>query len=569
MAEAQQLEEAVQSVQAQTDWGPPDQATNLCLRSLGVPYAPYAKSDRLGKIADWVGPSTRAQNNTQQSQAQQLRLRPDALTPGAGLGTGGGAASAGLQSTAGGSGASQTASSTAAVPSASSSTSAATAAAAAQGAVPSAVGVATDGSGSTAESAESEYTFVDNRPAPKSGRGWQQRGGPGAGGRGGRGGAQGGRGPQHTSGPQSGAAAAAAGGAWGAGPPGQRGAAGPAAGGRGEAQAPQGRKQQFQGGRGQGDRRENVVQYSPSVEVRPDWNVLEQVQLSQLTKLSYDVKDVEDLKMCGRLFRYNKMLDRASPRAEKRLQKFQNVQFPNPTTSDDPYIRELADNDEGSVFITDSVLATIMCATRSVFSWDVVVTKSGNKLWFDKRRKSNFDQLTVHETAQQGSQLVEGYDSINRVQPLCEEATSTNANFSQMALDTSSPVYELGEETPFVDEAERDRTAPKVFRYRRWKLEEGVGVVVRTEIDCLCELRGEEVFGLTKSVNEFDPRVRLTVFLCSKLSTAMMFAIVLLVSHAHSFHCTAAFNFVAYHSGLEWTGARRLKRNVVQFSLQS
>jgi translation initiation factor 3 subunit D len=51
------------------------------------------------------------------------------------------------------------------------------------------------------------------------------------------------------------------------------------------------------------------------------------------------------------------------------------------------------------VFVTDSILTTIMCAAKSVYSWDVVVTRVGDKLFFDKREGSSLDLLTVNETA--------------------------------------------------------------------------------------------------------------------------------------------------------------------------
>jgi hypothetical protein len=51
------------------------------------------------------------------------------------------------------------------------------------------------------------------------------------------------------------------------------------------------------------------------------------------------------------------------------------------------------------VFVTDSILTTIMCAAKSVYSWDVVVTRVGDKLFFDKREGSTIDLLTVNETA--------------------------------------------------------------------------------------------------------------------------------------------------------------------------
>lgn len=48
----------------------------------------------------------------------------------------------------------------------------------------------------------------------------------------------------------------------------------------------------------------------------------------------------------------------------------------------------------GTVFATDTILATLMCSPRSVYSWDIVIQKVGNKLFLDKRDAS-FDLLTV------------------------------------------------------------------------------------------------------------------------------------------------------------------------------
>eukprot|EP00913_Durusdinium_trenchii_P001311 g1209.t1 len=49
---------------------------------------------------------------------------------------------------------------------------------------------------------------------------------------------------------------------------------------------------------------------------------------------------------------------------------------------------------------TDHVLACLVAAARSVYSWDIVVSKVANKLIFDKRDGSQIDFLTVNETAQ-------------------------------------------------------------------------------------------------------------------------------------------------------------------------
>jgi len=50
---------------------------------------------------------------------------------------------------------------------------------------------------------------------------------------------------------------------------------------------------------------------------------------------------------------------------------------------------------QGNVFITDAIMSTLMCATRSAYSWDIIVQKVGKKLFFDKRDESEFGQLTM------------------------------------------------------------------------------------------------------------------------------------------------------------------------------
>lgn len=87
---------------------------------------------------------------------------------------------------------------------------------------------------------------------------------------------------------------------------------------------------------------------------------------------------------------------------------------------------------KGNVFATDAILATLMCCTRSVYSWDIIVQRVGKKLFFDKRDDSEFDLLSVSETATEPPQD-EG-NSINTPRNLALEATFINHNFSQQVL---------------------------------------------------------------------------------------------------------------------------------------
>ena len=43
--------------------------------------------------------------------------------------------------------------------------------------------------------------------------------------------------------------------------------------------------------------------------------------------------------------------------------------------------RRLAEEGEGQVFMSDTVLATLMCSSRSVYSWDVLITKVPSVCW--------------------------------------------------------------------------------------------------------------------------------------------------------------------------------------------
>lgn len=147
-----------------------------------------------------------------------------------------------------------------------------------------------------------------------------------------------------------------------------------------------------------------------------------------MTKLSLKVGDPEDLYWGGEVEYYDKLYDRVTPKNEKPIIKTRKV-FRNVTTSDDPIMRKLASDDCGKIFMTDAILTTLMCATRSVYSWDIFVTKVGDKLFFDKRDKGPLSYVTVNETAPE--QIPEEKDNINGVQQLSLEATMIKQNFSQ------------------------------------------------------------------------------------------------------------------------------------------
>ncbi|KAA0705760.1 Eukaryotic translation initiation factor 3 subunit D [Triplophysa tibetana] len=242
-----------------------------------------------------------------------------------------------------------------------------------------------------------------------------------------------------------------------------------------------------------------------SVEVRSDWEVKEEMDFPRLMKMRYmDVEDPTDIESCGALEHYEKAFDRVTTRNEKPLKSIKRI-FHTVTTTDDPVIRKLAKT-QGNVFATDAILATLMCCTRSVNSWDIIVQRVGNKLFFDKRDNSDFDLLTVSETANEPPQD-EG-SSLNSPRNLAMEATYINHNFSQQCLKMGGERHKFPNPNPFVEEdIEKSEVASVAYRYRRWQLGEDIDLIVRCEHDgVMTGANGEMSFINVKTLNEWDSR---------------------------------------------------------------
>ncbi|KAE8686415.1 Eukaryotic translation initiation factor 3 subunit D [Hibiscus syriacus] len=187
---------------------------------------------------------------------------------------------------------------------------------------------------------------------------------------------------------------------------------------------------------------------------------------------------------------------------ERRLGRFKNRNFFKVTTTDDPVIRRLANEDKATVFATDTILATLMCAPRSVYSWDIVIQRVGNKLFFDKRDVSQLDLLSVHETSQEP--LPEAKDDINSAYSLSVEAAYVNQNFSQHVLLSDGNKVSFDEPNPFSNEG--DEVASVAYRYRRWKLDNDIHLVARCEVQSVVEVNNQKSFLILNALNEFDSK---------------------------------------------------------------
>ncbi|GMK55393.1 hypothetical protein CspeluHIS016_0204490 [Cutaneotrichosporon spelunceum] len=241
-----------------------------------------------------------------------------------------------------------------------------------------------------------------------------------------------------------------------------------------------------------------------SVTIGPEWQVLEELEFSRLNKLSMGVDEPKTLESAGTLQGYDKAFDRINTRNLKNLEIQERVRY-NETTTEDPIIKKLADQKAATVFATDSILSVLMCATRSVNSWDIVIERRGDQVFLDKRGGAPFDVISVNENA--GDPPADS-DDLNGAASLSLEATYINQNFTAQVIDPKSKAYTPAP-NPFYDTAiESEPLASTLYRYRKFDLsvdeDEELDLIVRTEVDAYLGKKSHLI--TVKALNEYDPR---------------------------------------------------------------
>lgn len=258
------------------------------------------------------------------------------------------------------------------------------------------------------------------------------------------------------------------------------------------------------------DRNQNNTKIrEPSVQVKEDWVVTEEIDFSRLSKLSLPLaEEPVDLKLCGSLEYYNRVFDRINTKTisaagENKLKRLNRV-YHKVTTTDDPIIRQLSKT-EGNVFATDSIISTLMCCSRSVYPWDIVVSKVGGKIFLDKRDESEFDLLTVSETSTEPPQDDDKH--INSPHNLALEATYINHNLSQQVLIRNGERVAFPEPNPFVEKNMEGEVASVAYRYRKWDLGDKINLIIRSEVDAASIGSNDEKMYLNvKALNEWETK---------------------------------------------------------------
>jgi len=130
----------------------------------------------------------------------------------------------------------------------------------------------------------------------------------------------------------------------------------------------------------------------------------------------------------------------------------------------------------------------------------LTVTKEGNQIFLEpslKTKVNYIDILTVNENT--SGNLPEDEKEMLKC---CIESTNINRKFLELTTK-GTPLKEFtANEAKLVEVPER-----KVYRYRKWNLDNKVSVVVRSEVDAFVKDGETDVFTKVCSLNEFNSQL--------------------------------------------------------------
>lgn len=250
-----------------------------------------------------------------------------------------------------------------------------------------------------------------------------------------------------------------------------------------------------------------------SVKVAEGWELIQSNGFNELQKLSFDVKPGSDVGKYGYVYPYNRALDR--PNHQQNL-KLPDRSIFNITTSDDPVIQQLASEEAATIFATDTIISLLMCTTKSVYPWDIIINKSEGKIFFDKRDDGPLDYVTVDENAYEPPYDTPDKNFINCATNLANEATYINQNFAANAIENDRPKTNFENPHPYYNPEDEDALPPlpSGYRYRKFNLaetaeDEALNLIIRTEVDALVPGKTDQ-YVTVKALNEYGPNGILT-----------------------------------------------------------
>lgn len=204
-----------------------------------------------------------------------------------------------------------------------------------------------------------------------------------------------------------------------------------------------------------------------SVEISSEWQSVAELPIAQLLKMSVDGHKVQYKDKCwqGTICVFDPSFTKIAASDPVPLKPARQA-LVHPSLQDDQVIASDLQDEKSpaQVAAADFVIATLMAAGQSKYSWHISVYKEGDTLIFDKpEQNSNCENLTVNET---------GYDVplhedpviINRPPELSREAMKVNRYFGVQCLRGALQPLKTFEPPSFWEDVEAP--APKGYRYR-------------------------------------------------------------------------------------------------------
>jgi translation initiation factor 3 subunit D len=209
------------------------------------------------------------------------------------------------------------------------------------------------------------------------------------------------------------------------------------------------------------------ARYIPSTQIKSEWKVESQMTFQQLSKLQTSLPTVSDVKQVGKLKQFDTSYETLTLKNAIQVDSsLQKSLYKTTSTQED---EEFCSTKDCDVYITDSILSKIMAATKSVYSWDVVIENKNGVLYFDRREGSKVDDFTVDETAKE--QPEESRTLLSREATYLNQICVQNVVKQNKVLDVAT-----GEE----ETSNGDATI--AYKYRKFTLND-MSVLVRCQVD--------------------------------------------------------------------------------------
>jgi len=186
----------------------------------------------------------------------------------------------------------------------------------------------------------------------------------------------------------------------------------------------------------QAGKQENLFKFEGSIQIRPMWQPCQEFWLPDMKELKIQMGEWtkgETLAQCGiaHLLKSKSVLSKIKVLRSAKLPRRPNLKKIIVPASEDPILQRYTDM--GDVFMTSDAMSAIMMATKGRLSWDVLVTKSEGKIWFDLRHDSNLHVPFVDECV--ANKIVKNTDQEKALQHLSKEANLVTNSFKEWCLN--------------------------------------------------------------------------------------------------------------------------------------